>query len=162
VIDTGATFSADRSYRYRLWRRWQPKLPCLVYVLLNPSTADETRDDPTIRRCIVRAARTGFGSVEILNVFAWPDVSPEVLVSAFDPVGPENDRHILECVASCDTVIVGWGRWAEIILPGRPDHVLGILKAAGKTPLAFKVNGDGSPKHPLYISYSILPVPYGR
>ncbi|TMF61888.1 MAG: DUF1643 domain-containing protein, partial [Chloroflexi bacterium] len=67
----GATFSADRRYRYRLWRRWDGARPVVAFVMLNPSTADARRDDPTIRRCIGFAKSWGFGGVEVVNLFAY-------------------------------------------------------------------------------------------
>ena len=91
----GALFSPDRVYRYRLWRRWKPEEPALVYVMLNPSTADEIDSDATVTRCIERARRMGYGGIEVVNLFALRSTDPTALYRHEAPVGPENDQHIL-------------------------------------------------------------------
>ena len=91
LIDHGAEFSADRVYRYRLWRRWAAG-PMLVVIALNPSTADEAQDDPTIRRCLGYARDWGFAGLRMLNLFAFRATAPVVMMRAADPVGPDNRR----------------------------------------------------------------------
>src|SRR5579859_5937119 len=90
----GATFSACRTYRYRLWRSWEPRGSRCVFVGLNPSTADESTDDATIRKCVGFAKRWGFGAIEVVNLFAYAGVrstDPRSLLGVSDPVGPDND-----------------------------------------------------------------------
>jgi hypothetical protein len=154
---TGATFSEDRFYRYHLWRHWNPQKPTLVYVLLNPSTADELRDDPTIKRCIVRGFQLDFGGIEILNLFAMRSTYPHSLSTAPDPVGPANDAMIaLKCRAA-GMVICGWGKTGNLY--NRAQGVLALIRDVGAVPHALKLNTDGTPQHPLYLKYSLTPFP---
>lgn len=153
----GATFSDCRRYRYKLSRIWQPARPQMCFVLLNPSTADETRDDPTIKRCITRAINAGYGGVEIVNLFAWRSTFPVNLYQAPDPVGSQNDDAIFEAARRAKLVICGWGKHGA--LRGRGEVVLRIIRQVA-TPHVLALNADGSPKHPLYIAYSVEPTPW--
>lgn len=153
----GAKFSPDRLYRYSLHRIWNDSRPLLLFVLLNPSTADETRDDPTIKRCIARAINTGFGGVEIVNIFAWRSIYPKSLLTCDDPVGPENDHAIRRATERSQMVICGWGKHGELHDRGRV--VLKLIRSASRVPHALKLNADGTPRHPLYLGYSIKPFP---
>lgn len=158
-IENGATFSECKRYRYRLWRRWLPSpAPVWVFLMLNPSTADEAANDPTVERCERRARMGGAGALEVVNVFAWRSTDPHVLPYLADPVGrPENDRAIVEACKGAERVICGWGKHAG----DRGRYVLSILRAAGVRPLCLAVNKDGSPRHPLYVGYGgpLLDVP---
>lgn len=104
-----ATISDCGKYRYNLTREWDDSLPRLLFVMLNPSTADDEVDDPTIRRCISRAKGNSFGSVEVVNLFAYRATNPDELKRTEDPVGPENDKHIIEAVNRAHTIIIAWG-----------------------------------------------------
>lgn len=152
----GATFSPCRRYRYTLHRIWQPVQPLMCWVLLNPSTADETRDDPTIRRCMTRAINTGFGGIEIVNLFAWRSTDPKVLATLPDPVGPENDLFIRQAAQRAGQVVCGWGKNGA--LKQRGKFVLGLLHGVCE-PYALRMNADGTPEHPLYIPYEVEPRP---
>lgn len=148
-------FSPDRKYRYTLTRKLgdQPDDRLCAYVLLNPSTADEVRSDPTVTRCLRRAERNNFAWATILNIFAWRSTDPNALYEQTDPVGPENDDYIVEECRKADQVICGWGGHGELLDRGK--HVLKLLRKAGVRPFALKVNGDGHPSHPLYLSYEL-------
>jgi len=89
-VVSGATFSTDRVYRYALWRVWDAALPSFVVIGLNPSTADETENDPTIRRCIGFAKREGCGGLVMLNLFAVRATDPRVMMAHPEPIGPDN------------------------------------------------------------------------
>src|ERR1051326_5628436 len=89
-----ALFSPCGLFRYRLWRHWTPGMPPLVFVMLNPSTADAEKNDPTVERCERRAKAGGFGGGEVVNLFALRSTDPKALYSAADPIGPENDKVI--------------------------------------------------------------------
>ncbi len=91
---SGATFSQCRTWRYALWRRWDSSKSPLIVIGLNPSTADERQDDPTIRRCINLAKREGCGSYVMLNLFAFRARDPKVMKAHAEPIGPENDVAI--------------------------------------------------------------------
>jgi hypothetical protein len=109
-LEQGATFSEDKLYRYRLWRMWE-EMPggTVLFVMLNPSTADADRFDPTVRRCFGFARDWGFGSMEVVNLFALRSTYPEQLKKVSDPVGPENDAIILKAVKESDLVVAAWG-----------------------------------------------------
>lgn len=154
---SGAIFSTCRRYRYALWRTWDTKLPVCMFLMLNPSTADEDKNDPTISRCVKRSVLMGYGGLHVGNIFAWRSTDPKGLLKADDPVGPDNDRHILEAAGKAGVVICGYGTHGA--LNRRGEKVLGMLYGAGVTPQALKINSDGSPGHPLYVGYDVKPTP---
>jgi hypothetical protein len=150
---SGAIFSPCEIYRYRLWRRWG-KGPHCAWIMLNPSTANEIDNDPTIRRCIGFARAWGFSGVEIVNIFALRSTDPRGLLQVEDPIGPDNDRHIREAAVRADMVIAAWGVHGE--LRGRGAAVramLGDVRCLG-------VTKDGHPKHPLYLPKTAQPRPF--
>lgn len=157
-IDSGAQFSPCKQYRYSLWRIWNPNLPLLGMVLLNPSTADAEADDPTIQRQGTRARSLGFGGLIVTNAFAYRSTDPEELYNTFDPIGPDNDGWIVQEAKRCKQLIVGWGKHASWM--NRSRDVLELLHAAGVQPYALRANNDGSPEHPLYLPYHLKPFPY--
>ncbi|MER9706091.1 DUF1643 domain-containing protein [Mesorhizobium sp. M0204] len=153
-----ATFSPCRTWRYRLERRWAPG-PKAAFILLNPSTADETKDDPTIRRCIGFAKAWGFGGLVLGNIFALRSTDPRGLYSHADPVGPGNDAALFAIAREADKVICGWGTHGALYRRG--DMVRLALLHKGATPLALKVTAGGFPGHPLYISADTVPKVFG-
>lgn len=147
----GAVISSCERYRYRLYRSWGPGKR-VGFVMLNPSTADETKNDPTIRRCIGFAQRWGYDGIEVVNLFAWRTTDPFGLdVQSCDIVGPHNDDAIKDAVLACDKIVCGWGNhgWRH----KRNARVLELLRGLSCTPLAFGVTKGDQPRHPLYLSY---------
>ena len=144
-------------YRYRLWREWDPVLPSVLWVMLNPSTADAAADDPTIRKCVGFAKRWGCGSIDVVNLFAFRATDPRNLSKVDDPVGPRN-AHTLRAalVADHGVKIVAWGgsvkaRQIRHFLEGR---VRRFREDVGH--LGFKCLGTtkfGQPRHPLMLAY---------
>ena len=126
--DSGADFSPCGLYRWRLWRRWSDG-PLLGFGLLNPSRAGVVDNDPTVSRLVVRGKRLGFGGLELFNDFGLISTDPKGLRSAPDPIGPENDRYILEIASRVEMIIVGWGAHAAFMNRGRA--VAAKLAAAG-------------------------------
>lgn len=153
-----ATFSPCTRYRYTLTRTWDPTRPRLVFLMLNPSTADALANDPTVERCHRRALRMGFGGVGVVNLFAFRSTDPDALYSEPDPVGPDNDAAILAMCLDAGQVIVAWGTHGNY--QGRAASVLRALADAGIRLHALAINADGTPKHPLYVSNDTAPVPY--
>lgn len=154
-----AVISPCGKYRYRLIRDlgMMGKGAC-VFVMLNPSTADATNDDPTIRRCIGYARTLGHARLEVVNLFAYRSTVPGVLyaMSRDTAVGPDNDQHILEAAAGARTVLCAWGNHGSQF--GRAAEVLSLLRAHGIQPKALKVNAkSGQPAHPLYLKGDALP-----
>lgn len=155
---TGAKFSPCGKYRYSLWRTWDDTKPSAVFVMLNPSTADEAKNDPTVERCQRRATALGMGGLRIVNLFAWRSTKPDALYETEDPVGPENDAAIIDACKQASLVICAWGTNGKLM--GRDVSVVGLLAAHGAQPMCLQVNADGTPKHPLYVGYAIQPKPY--
>lgn len=126
----GAVFSPDRIYRYRLTRDGAMHGSTVLFIMLNPSTADETQDDPTIRRCMAYAARWGHARLEVVNLFALRATNPmQLRLFRGDPVGPDNDRHIMEAVQDADIVIAAWGPARETAGQGRRGQADGAEHA---------------------------------
>lgn len=153
-----ATFSPCRRYRYSLARTWDASLPILVFLMLNPSTADELHNDPTVERCHRRAQRLGFGAVVVVNLFALRSTDPAGLYVEQDPVGPDNDATILTMCTLASRVVCAWGTHGKHL--GRAAYVLDMLRNAGIRLHALGINADGSPKHPLYVANDAELVPY--
>ena len=147
--ECGATYSDCGRYRYTLSRTWDDRPP-LIFIMLNPSTADHQFDDSTIRRCIGFAHKFDCGGILVANLFAWRATDPSKLKAAANPVGPENDRYIAQTLATPGGIVIAawgvhgqiYGRAAAVLAdhPGTAWHHLGNLTK------------DGSPRHPLYLS----------
>lgn len=150
-------FSPCRQYRYTLWRSIQGSTSngVVAFIGLNPSTADETLNDPTIRRCIGFARSWGYGEMCMINIFAYRATDPNMMKAQSDPTGPDNDRHLLTTAKEAALVVAAWGthgvhreRGGKIcsqILRDIKLHHLGLTK-------------DGHPKHPLYLRADTMPV----
>lgn len=152
---SGADFSDCRTFRYRLWRTWDDK-PACNFLMLNPSTADETVNDQTIRLCIGRAQRMGHGGIVVTNLFAYRATYPKDMKAAPDPVGPDNDDFILAEATAAGMVICAWGKDGKH--KARDWHVRRMLQKAGVKLHAIKLTKDGFPCHPLRLSYDLVPV----
>lgn len=154
------TFSPDRRYRYTLLHEWdqlfEPRLAAVI--ALNPSTADESDLDPTLRRIRGFCVAKGLSGFCMLNLFAFRATDPAVMKAEPDPIGPENDRHILDWASRAELVIVAWGTHGTFL--DRQTHVMRLLKEAGITPFCWGLNQNGSPKHPLYLPGNSPLVPY--
>jgi hypothetical protein len=177
-VETGAEFSPCRRYRYRLWRAWDAALPTCAFIGLNPSTADETRDDPTIRKCIGFARAWGFGRCEVVNLFGWRSTEPGGLLRsrrACCAAGPalDNDRAMAVVMARAPRLVLAWGSHARIrrILEPRERQVCRNVAALARALCALGhaieigclgANADGSPRHPLYLPYATAFLPQGE
>ena len=152
----GAHLSEDQRYRYRLWRQWDlPGIPAktCLFVMLNPSTADDKVDDPTIRRCVGFAKSWGHGRLEVVNLFAFRTKSPKVLFGVKDdPIGPENMAVIRDAADMADRIICAWGAHGGHLQQDLAIRQL-LLNVAGKT-FALGFTRDGHPRHPLYAPKS--------
>lgn len=150
----GAIISECGKYRYALGRQWDELKPAITWVMLNPSTADADRDDPTIRRCVEFSARWGFGTLNVVNLFAFRATSPlELRTIKLDIIGPENDAAITESVAASSVCMLAWGTFA---MPGMPARVADlyhrVLKPAAAVKMCIGATKNGSPRHPLYLA----------
>ncbi|MEC7764712.1 MAG: DUF1643 domain-containing protein [Pseudomonadota bacterium] len=150
-----AVYSDCERYRYTLTRVWDAAGKRALFIMLNPSTATEVQNDPTVERCERRARALGFGSFRVLNIFAWRDTDPRAMRRADDPVGPENDAAIVESTDWADQVICAWGTHGEHL--DRGAQVEALLRATGKPLYHLGLSKAGHPKHPLYIAYTQQP-----
>lgn len=142
-----AQFCDKRIYRYALARTWDEDLPVLAIIGLNPSTADEELDDPTIRRCISFAKRDGYGAICMLNLFAFRATDPKTMKAAEDPVGPMNDEFLSLNTAGRD-VLLAWGANA---FGGRAYNVMCELRGICRRAFVLGLTKAGYPRHPLYL-----------
>jgi len=156
-MDSGARFSRDRRYRYALWRTWDENAPQVMFIGLNPSTADEQRNDPTVRRCIGYARDWGYGGMWMMNLFAYRATEPARLKSVSDPVGPRNDEWIRRVARHCQTVVAVWGNHGRYM--GRSAKVSRMLE--GRLSV-LRMNDSGEPAHPLYLPKGLRPVEWPR
>ncbi|HKL50356.1 MAG TPA: DUF1643 domain-containing protein [Wenzhouxiangellaceae bacterium] len=152
-MHSGAHFSRCRRYRYALSRAWDADLPVVLMIGLNPSTADASKNDPTIRRCIGFANDWGFGGVWVLNLFAFRATYPSDLKAAADPVGPRNDEWIRRVARKVDRVVAVWGNDGGFM--ERSRRVRGMLGARFEV---IRLNAGGEPAHPLYLPKGLKPV----
>ena len=154
VIQSTATFSPCRQYRYSLWRQWgEPSQGYAMFIGLNPSTADETIDDPTIRRCVIFAKDWGYGALCMTNLFAFRATDPAVMKAHPEPVGETNDGTLVKLVSSAGVVVAAWGVDGKHLT--RDKEVLTLLP--GLQCLA--LTKEGMPRHPLYLRKELRPKP---
>ena len=149
-----ATFSLCKKYRYTLFRKWRDGDKYAVFVGLNPSTADETKDDPTVRRCINFCKDWGYGSMYMMNLFAFRATDPKVMKAQADPVGPENETWLNKITWDANITIAAWGVHGthmnrdQVSLPWLHNlYYLDKTKA-------------GDPRHPLYLKADLCPIPW--
>ena len=153
--DSGAMFSACRRWRYLLWRRWDPRLPVANFLMLNPSTADELKLDPSCTRARNYAERWGYGGLIVTNIFGWRATDPKVMRSVKDPVGRGNDAAILRAAREAKLVVCAWGTHGEHLQRGA--HVQHMLATHGVRLHSLKTTAGGHPCHPLYLPQTLTP-----
>lgn len=149
----GAAFSDDRNYRYALWRVWNPDKGLVMFIGLNPSTANETKPGPTITRVMGFAARWGYGGVIMMNLFALVSSKPQALITSADPVG-ENDQWLQAMAGKSQKVIFAWGAFKQAKV--RCQQVIEMFPEAE----CLLKTADGSPEHPLYVAGITEPIKF--
>lgn len=147
----GAIISDDEKYRYCLHRIWNRKLSYVMFIMLNPSTADANKDDATIRKCMAYAKAWGYGGILVGNLYALRSRDPKALEHDPDPIGPDCDRWLKVMAKTCDLRIAAWGN--KILSTKRADQVQAII-----SPLScLELSKNGNPKHPLYLRKTLKP-----
>lgn len=167
-------FSPNRVYRYTLWREWPAPTPELyhtedphleyypgrhdqyvMFIGLNPSTADETKDDPTIRKCVGFAKRWGYGALCMTNLFAFRATDPKVMMEQrYNALGPDSNRWLLECSRDAGRLVAAWGANGKFLNRDKDVvQMLDFLECLRKTKA-------GHPEHPLYVPYTAQPIPF--
>ncbi len=151
-----AVYSDCERYRYTLRREWDSGARRVTFVMLNPSTATEVQNDPTVERCERRARAMGYGAFQVVNIFAFRATDPADMRRAGDPIGPANDAAILQAAAWADRIICAWGTHGAHM--GRGAQVAQMLLAQGHLLHHLGLAKGGAPKHPLYIGYNVQPM----
>ena len=157
-----AVISECGQYRYRLEREVQDHGKVVAFFGVNPSTADASLDDATVRKWRGFSARNGFARFIVGNAFAYRSTDPKALASVFDAVGPDNDHHIKQIISAADVLVPCWGAWGKVPkeMRGRFGNLMQLLIASRKPVMAFGITACGQPKHPLMLGYEtpILPI----
>lgn len=153
--DSVAIYSNCEQFRYELTRVWEPTTRKILFIMLNPSTATEIQNDPTVERCERRARALGFGAFRVCNIFAFRATDPKVMRKAEDPIGPLNDAAILEACEWADEIVCAWGTHGAF--KERGAHVETLLRGLDIRPKHLGLSKAGHPKHPLYIAYATQP-----
>ncbi len=151
--NSGAVFSDCGEYRYQLFRIWDDTKPLVMFIGLNPSTANKNKNDNTVTKLIKVASNNGFGGFYIVNLFAVISPKPEILITHKNPLG-DNDEWLLKTSSLCDKVVFCWGNFKEAT-----DRALKV-KSMYSDPYCFVQNKNGSPKHPLYCKDETKLIPF--
>jgi hypothetical protein len=157
-------FSDDRRYRYTLWREWPTDIICpyaddfVQFIGLNPSTADETKDDPTLRKCIAFAKLWGYGAMCMTNLFAFRATDPRDMKAQLYPTGEHNLDHLLRVAKHAGLVVAAWG--ANGSHKSRDKATMQALAEIGVKPVCLRLTSKGAPEHPLYVPYSVEPAAF--
>ena len=154
-----AVYSPCELYRYGLTRVWDAGAGKVSFVMLNPSTATEVQNDPTVERCERRARALGFGAFQVVNIFAWRATDPKLMRAQPDPIGVGNDAAIRAAANWADQVVCAWGSHGAHL--GRGAAVEALLRGMGQPLYQLGLTIAGQPKHPLYISYDRQPELWG-
>jgi Uncharacterized protein conserved in bacteria len=155
MTSSDAVLTPNREYRYRLSRTWNSEKSPLGFIMLNPSTADESENDPTIRRCVGYAKDWGYGSILVGNLFALRATNPSQLRKHHNPIGPENDEHLRSICTESEMVVAAWG--TKGVVNDRGPEVVEMLSV---DLYALNTTKAGHPNHPLYQSKDAEPEPF--
>ena len=154
IIHSDAYFSSDRVYRYALWRIWDESLPKILFIGLNPSTADEIEDDPTNRRCKRYAYDWGYGGYIMSNIFGFRSTDPKKLYNIEDPIGPDNNYWLQKLQNETTLTIGAWGNHGRLL--NRGDDVIELLDNL----YCLRITKEGHPSHPLYLPSKLKPISF--
>lgn len=154
--DNGAVFSDCKRYRYKLWRIWDKSKLYAMFLMLNPSTADETKNDPTVAKCQQYAMDWGYGGLYVCNIFAYRATDPDVMKAYKEPIGQDNDEAIQEVADKAGVIVCAWGNHG--VHMSRSDNVRQLLK--GNELHYLKLNNNNEPGHPLYLRKNLKPTKF--
>ncbi len=157
-MENEAIFDKHKKYRYLLTRYFETGNKTITFIMLNPSTADETLDDPTIRRCISFAKKLDVKKMQVVNLFAYRTPNVSVLKNAQEPIGEENNFYIENSAKESDIIILAWGN--NGVYQNRAFIVKEMLKEFKNKIYALKILKNGEPSHPLYLKKDIVPALY--
>jgi hypothetical protein len=148
-INIGAKFSPCKKYRLQLWRIWDDHLPKIMFIMLNPSSADAKRDDPTIRRCINFTKKWGYGGIYVGNLYPLISPKPKLLLRSSSVYHLDNKSNLNEMAKKCTRIVCAWGNFLVIKKLGFPDDF--FLELKDKL-YYISISKNKTPKHPLYLS----------
>lgn len=161
AMDGWADISDDGVYRYRLGRRWQPERGTVLWVMLNPSTADGLVDDQTITKCCGFSSRWGYGAIDVVNHYAYRATQPDDLIAAHragvNVRGPRNAMVVVEAIQNADLIVAAWGATIRKVerAGARPMALLTVARDMGKTVHRLgALVGKGDPRHPSRPGYA--------
>jgi hypothetical protein len=164
MLEKPAVFSPDRKFRYTLRRIWPAGIwpteggAFVAFIGLNPSTADEVKNDPTVTRCMKYAQKWGYGGMYMLNIFAYRSTDPRELYLQEDPIGGYNDSFILQAAQRSGLIVACWGNHGNLL--SRGWNVIKLLQGAGLRVMRLgSLTIPGQPRHPLYLKGDLLPEP---
>ncbi|OUL32370.1 DUF1643 domain-containing protein [Nostoc sp. 106C] len=144
----------DGSYRYLLRRVWDAEYPQITFIMLNPSTADAEKDDPTIRKCIKFANSWGYGSLEVVNLFAYRATKPRDLFQVSEPIGSDNNLYLLAAAERAKLIILAWGIHGSFL---KRDRAVLNLFSSRQCLYCLGRTKAGHPRHPLWLNSSTQP-----
>jgi hypothetical protein len=153
-----AVYSDCGAYRYLLEREWDAGTGRMAFVMLNPSTASELANDPTVERCERRARAMGFAAFRVVNLFAYRATVPADLRQAAAPEGPGNDAALEAACDWADLVLAAWG--VHGAHRGAGPALAQRLRGRGRALHHLGLTRDGHPRHPLYVPYRVVPQPW--
>jgi len=153
-----AIISECKQYRYELTRTWDESMPKVLFIMLNPSTADADNDDPTIRRCIGFAKSWGYGGLIVCNLFAYRATNPKELLKCKDPVGISNIDHVSKACTNVEKVITAWGNYPIVDKLMKGKSAFRMLTHSLKKLHYIDISKTHCPKHPLYLSKELQPI----
>jgi hypothetical protein len=159
VVTTAVFGGSTGEFRYRLSRSWGTG-GHVLFIMMNPSTADLQVDDPTVAKCGRLARRWGYAGVTVGNTFAYRATIQSRLAEVPDPIGPDNDHHLLEMAREAAMTIFAYGTPKHKALRSRGPEVVRMIQAGGGQAHVLKLSKDGIPYHPLYLSEALLPFPW--
>jgi hypothetical protein len=148
IIESTAEFNAERTARFSLWRIWDRSKPLVMFIGLNPSTANETDNDPTIKRVIAIAAHNGYGGICMANCWSFISTNPDDLIPFAVNLHDtwREDIVLKQLAAKCQDVVFAWGNFKIVKETGRDKEIMQMFPRA----YALHINKNGSPKHPLF------------
>lgn len=153
-METHAELSNCRKYRYALWRTWDKSKEKVMFIGLNPATADEVEDDRTIRRCVNYAKQWGYGGIIMANLFAFRTQSPAEMMASTDPVGPENDRWLRDLASQAPLIVAMWGNLGKY-----RNRAFEVAKMFPELK-CLRITGAGQPHHTRGLPNGLHPLPY--
>jgi hypothetical protein len=156
IMEYKCVMDTKEIYRYSLSRVWNNRLPKLTFIMLNPSIADHLKSDPTLNKCLNFAIENNYGSLEIVNLFAYRSNDPKNLRTALDPIGPDNDYYIKQAIEDAGSVVLAWGGDNGRYL-GRDKQVLKLISDHSLKVMCFEdYSSKKKPMHPLTLKNGFI------